>query len=107
MLKNTAADVVQRLAAVVQPTLVCDERSSHIIFRLFFSHFSYGLTQITEVLEQLFMVYGIFCNVFISRHVILVFPETKQFLGVFDVIQCKIMQIGKAKHLIKTLEDNK
>ena len=34
------------------------------------------------------------------------FPKTKQFLGVFNVIQGKIMQIGKTKHFMRIWEDN-
>jgi len=53
--------------------------SSYVIISLFFSHFSSNLTQIREVLEQLFMVYEIFGNVFILSHVILVFPKPNNF----------------------------
>lgn len=38
--------------------------------------------------------------------VILPFSDTKQFIAVFDVIHCKIMQIGNAKRLIKNWEYN-
>jgi len=66
------------------------------------------LIQFRGVLEQLPMVLGYF--VMFSFHFKSCnssLPENKQFLGAFDVIQCKIMQIGKAEHLKRIWEDNR
>jgi len=49
--------------------------SSYVILSIFFSHFYLVLIQDIGVLEKLYMVFKTFCNIFISSHVILVFPK--------------------------------
>jgi len=52
-----------------------DDISSYVILSIFFSHFYLVLIQDRRVLEQLSMVFRTFYNIFISSHVILVFPK--------------------------------
>ena len=75
-----------------------DERPSYNILNNFFSHFHLVLIQIRGVLEQLSMVFRIFCN-FLFESCNSSFFRNKTILEYFDVIQEEIMQIGKAKHL--------
>lgn len=52
-----------------------DERSSCAILSIFFSYFYSVWIQDRGVFEQMPMVFEIFCNVFISSHVVPVFPK--------------------------------
>jgi len=56
---------------------VGDDKSSVVIFSIFFSHFSRDLTQIRQVFDQFLMIYGTFCNVFILSHVFFFFSSSK------------------------------
>ena len=66
--------------------MIFDERSSYVIFSIFFTNFILVLIQIKAVLEQLPKIFGTFCNFFHIESCNSSFPETKQFLGVFEVI---------------------
>ena len=57
-----------------------DDKLSYIIFCIFFGHFSFVLIQIGGILEQLPMVYRIFYTVFISNHIIIVYPKPSNSL---------------------------
>jgi len=52
-------------------------RSSDIGFSILFRYFYLVFVQDRGVLEKLPMVFGTFCNVFISSHVLIVFSKSR------------------------------
>jgi len=76
----------------------CDDRSSYIIFSMFFSHFLYVLHPELRSISAIAYYFEIFVMFFISESVILFFQNIA-ILECFDVIHEKIMQIGKTRHL--------